>query len=90
MLIVIIWELEVLTIKWSFWNMKYASAFNLGPSYITVKYDLIAGLWEHEGDYNTVWKFWFRAKFCIFLFCLGNAIEVVYRCGTLLKIKRHN
>jgi hypothetical protein len=37
--------------------MKYASAFNLGPSYITVKYDLIAGLWEHEGDCNTVWKF---------------------------------
>lgn len=55
--------------------------------HITVKYDLIACLWKHEVDCNTVWKFQFQSKFCIFLFCLGNAIEVVYRCGTLVKVK---
>jgi hypothetical protein len=58
--------------------MKYASAFNLGPSYLIVKYDLIASHWVHEVDCYTIWKFRCGAKLCILLFCLGNAIEVVY------------
>jgi hypothetical protein len=32
-------------------------------------------------------NFDFEPSSAFFLFCLGNAIEVVYRCGTLLKVK---